>query len=55
MLKLTSSASEYRKLEQAIESYKESKDPYGSEIPRVKAMVIREEDVVLSPYKYSFC
>lgn len=44
-------ASEYRKLEQAIESYKESKDPYGTETPRIQAMVIREEDIVLSSEK----
>jgi len=44
-------ASEYRKLEQSIESYKESKDPYGSNAPRIEAMVIKEEDVVLSPEK----
>jgi len=44
-------ASEYRKLEQSIESYKESKDPYGSDVPRIEAMVIKEEDVVLSPEK----
>ena len=44
-------ASEYRKLEQSIESYRESKDPYGSDAPRIEVMVIKEEDVVLSPEK----
>lgn len=42
-------AAEYRKLNATLEEYVTSEDPYGSKKPRVQAMVIEPDDVIIKP------
>jgi len=42
-------ASDYRKYEEAIKAYQESPDPYGGKEPRIKAMVIKPEELIITP------
>lgn len=41
-------AAEYRKINEEIDNYRKSKDPYGTNKPREEAMLIRPEDVAIS-------
>lgn len=41
-------AAEYRKLNETVSAYRESKDPYGSDLPRIEAMVIKPEDTAIT-------
>jgi hypothetical protein len=41
-------AAEYRKMQQDIQAYSTTKDPYGTDKPRKEAMVIKPEDLVFS-------
>ena len=45
------SASEYKKLSKDLEAYKSLKDPYGSKLPIVEAMVVTHEDIQIDASK----
>ena len=42
-------AADYRKMEQVVNAYASSTDPYGSNQPRLEAMAIKPEDIALTP------